>query len=115
MNKRRLIAAFVAFVLTIVVTAMWSASTIEREGDPDTNIIEDSGSSAGSATGKKKGGNKVVRIFAAPFKALGKLFSNKDDHKLRRMSEKDADNFESVGIARVEDSRSPAAKNNEAP
>ena len=35
MNKRRLLAIFVAFVVTIAVTAMWSASTIEREGDPD--------------------------------------------------------------------------------
>src|SRR5688572_25284921 len=112
MNKRRLLAVFVAFVLTIAVTAMWSASTIEREGDPDTNVIEDSGSSAGETTEKKKGGNKVARIFAAPFKALGKLFSNKDDHKFRRLSEKDADKFESVGVARVEDSRNPKAKNN---
>ena len=28
---------------------------------------------------KKKGGNKVARIFAAPFKAFGKLFKGKDD------------------------------------
>ena len=42
MNKRRLIAALIAFVLTIAVTGMWSAATIEREGDPDANAIEDS-------------------------------------------------------------------------
>jgi Tfp pilus assembly protein PilF len=111
MNKRRLLAIFVAFVLTIAVTAMWSASTIEREGDPDTNVIEDSGSSAGEITERKKSGNKVVRVIAAPFKALGRLFSNKDDHKFQRMTEKDAQKFESVGIARVDDSRSPAVKN----
>lgn len=110
MNKRRLIAIFVAFVLTIAVTAMWSASTIEREGDPDTNVIEDSGSAAGETTEKKKGGNKIARVFSAPFKALGKLFRNKDDHKLQRMSEKDAENFESVGVARVDDGRTSAAK-----
>jgi Tfp pilus assembly protein PilF len=106
MSKRRLLAIFVALVLTIAATAMWSASTIEREGDPDANVIEDSGSSAGGATEKKKTGNKVVRIFAAPFKALGKLFG-KDDHKFQRMTEKDGEKFESVGVARVEDSRSP--------
>ena len=111
MSKRRLLAIFVALVLTIAATAMWSASTIEREGDPDANVIEDSGSSAGGATEKKKNGNKVVRIFAAPFKALGRLFSNKDDHKFQRMTEKDAENFESVGVARVDDSRNPAVKN----
>src|SRR6267378_4502581 len=111
MSKRRLLAIFVALVLTIAATAMWSASTIEREGDPDANVIEDSGSPAGGVTEKKKNGNKVVRIFAAPFKALGRLFSNKDDHKFQRMTEKDAENFESVGVARVNDSRNPAMKN----
>lgn len=111
MCNRTLFAIFIAFVLTIGATAMWSASTIEREGDPDANVIEDSGSSAGKPTEKKKGGNKVARIFAAPFKALGKLFSNKDDHKFQRLTEKDAEKFESVGVARVDDSRNPAPKN----
>jgi Tfp pilus assembly protein PilF len=110
MNKRRLIAIFVAFLLTIAATAMWSASTTEREGDPDVNVIEDSGSSAGGLAEKKKNGNKVARIFAAPFKALGKLFSNKDDHKFQRMTARDAEKFESVGVARVDDSRSPETK-----
>lgn len=111
MRNRTLVAILIAFVLTIGVTAMWSATTIEREGDPDANVIEDSGSTAGAATEKKKSGNKVVRIFAAPFKALGKLFSHKDDHKFQRMTEKDAEKFESVGVARVDDIRSPAVKN----
>ncbi len=35
MRKRTIIAIFVALVLTIAATAMWSASTIERDGDPD--------------------------------------------------------------------------------
>ena len=47
MNKRRLLAILIAFLLMIAFTAMWSASTVEREGDPDTNVIEDSGSAAG--------------------------------------------------------------------
>ena len=111
MNKRRLLAIFVAFLLAIAFTAMWSASTIEREGDPDTNVIEDSGSAAGGTAEKKKDGNKIARVFAAPFKALGKLFSHKDNHKFQRMTEKDAEKFESVGVARVDDSRNPAPKN----
>ena len=108
MHKRRLIAILIAIAITFGVTAVWSASTIEREGDPDVNAIQDSGSSAGSAS-EKKGGNKVVRILAAPFKAFGKLFGHKD--RLQRMTEKDADNFESVGVARVDDSRYPDVKN----
>jgi Tfp pilus assembly protein PilF len=107
MNKRRLLAIFIAFVITLAASAMWSASTIEREGDPDANAIEDSGSEAGNTTDHKKSGNKVVRIFAAPFKAFGRLFSRKDGNKLQRMTEKDAEEFESVGISRVADSRTP--------
>src|SRR6266850_4778992 len=110
MSKRRILAILIAFVLTIVATAMWRASTTEREGDPDVNVIEDSGSSAGGLSEKKRDGNKVARIFAAPFKALGKLFGKKDDHKVQRMTEKDAEKFESVGIARVDDSRTPPPK-----
>ncbi|MDQ5844810.1 MAG: tetratricopeptide repeat protein [Acidobacteriota bacterium] len=115
MRARRIIAVFIAFVLTIGATAMWSASTVEREGDTDANAIEDSGTLAGSVDEdgnvkeRKKGGNRVVRVFAAPFKAFGRLFSNRDDKKLQRMSEKDAEKFETVGVARVEDSRTPQA------
>jgi len=109
MNKRRVIAILIAFVLTIAVTAMWSASTIEREGDPDVNVLEDSGSDAGSAQ-QKKGGNKVVKVLTSPFKAFGRLFGRKDNNKIERMSEKDGERFASVGISRVEDARNPEAR-----
>ncbi len=110
MSTRRLVAVLIAFILTIGATAMWSATTDERDGDSDVNAIEDSGSLAGDDADsgeapKKKKGNKVARIFAAPFKAFGKLFSRHDDNK-QRMSEKDSQGFTSVAVARVEDSRS---------
>jgi len=104
-----MIAIFVALVLTIAATAMWSASTIERDGDPDANVIEDSGSTAGAATETKKG-NKVGRVLAAPFKAIGKLFGHKE-HKLERMTEKDAEKFESAGVMRFENNRSAEHQN----
>jgi Tfp pilus assembly protein PilF len=103
MRIRTIIAVLIALVLLIAGTAMWSASTIERDGDPDANVIEDSGSVAGPATETKKG-NKVARVLA-PFKAFGKLFGHKDKNKLERMTEKDAEKFESVGVARVDDAR----------
>ncbi len=114
MKKRRIIAILIAFVLTVAVTAMWSATTVERDGDPDANVLEDSGSLAGDVNEngevtKKKGGNKVARIFAAPFKAFGKLFKGKDN-RVQRMTESDATKFESVGVARVDDSRYPDAR-----
>jgi Tfp pilus assembly protein PilF len=107
MRRRRLLAIVIAFVITMVATAMWSASTIEREGDPDVIAMEDAGSQAGNAGEKKKSGNKVVKIFTAPFKAFGRLFTHKDDNKPRRMTEKDAEKFENVGVTRVQDSRTP--------
>ena len=116
MKRRTLLAIFIAFVVTIGVTAVWSASTVERDGDSDANMLEDSGSAAGNidengeAPVKKKGGNKVVRAIAAPFKAFGRLFKGGDDNKLQRVSEEDAKRFESVGVTRVEDSRTPAMK-----
>jgi Flp pilus assembly protein TadD len=108
MSKRRLIAILIAFVLTIAASAMWSASTTEREGDADANAIEDTGSAAGAS--EHKSGNKVVKIFAAPFKAFGRLFSHKDHNKPERMTEKDAEKFESVGVSHVDDSRTPEPK-----
>ena len=104
MNKRRIIAILVAFIITIAASAMWSASTIEREGDPDANVLEDSGSEAGTTSESKKGGgNRVVKVLKAPFKAFGRLFGRGgDDHKLRRMTDDDADKFATVGVERVE-------------
>jgi len=110
MNKRRIIAIFIAFLVTIAASAMWSASTIEREGDPDAIVLEDSGSEAGEAQPKKKGGNKVVKVITAPFKAFGRLFGRKDENRLQRMTEKDAERFESVGVTRIEDARNQGIK-----
>jgi Tfp pilus assembly protein PilF len=112
MNKRRLIAVLIAFVLTVAATAMWSASTDGREGDPDAIVLEDSGAEAGSIDApRKKGGNKVVKVLAAPFKAFGKLFGGGDDkNKIHRMTEKDAERFQAAGVTRIEDARTPGIK-----
>lgn len=111
MNTRRLIAVLIAFVLTIFATAMWSASTDEREGDPDAIVLEDSGSEAGSTDEPRKKGNKVVKVLAAPFKAFGKLFGRGNDkNKIHRMTEKDAERFETAGITRIEDARNTTTK-----
>ena len=112
MNKRRIIAILIAFVLTIAATAMWSAATIQREGDPDANVLEDSDSDAGPQLQEKKG-NKIVKVLAAPFRAFGSLFKHKDKNKLQRMNEKDAERFESVGVTRVDDARSETAQASE--
>lgn len=110
MNKRRLLAVLIAFVLTIAATAMWSASTIQREGDPDANVLEDSGSEAGVQP-QKKGGNKVVKVLAAPFKLFGKVFGGGDEkNKVYRMTEKDAEKFATAGVTKIEDARHQSTK-----
>jgi len=110
MNKRRIIAILIALVVTIAATAMWSASTIEREGDPDAIVLEDSGAEVGVQP--KKGGNKIVKVIAAPFKAFGRLFGRggNDENKLHRMTEKDAERFESVAVTRIDDARNQSEK-----
>ncbi|HEX3184497.1 MAG TPA: tetratricopeptide repeat protein [Pyrinomonadaceae bacterium] len=109
MKKRRLIAIVIAFIVTMAATAMWSASTIMREGDPDAMVLEDSGSEAGTTEDQqpqKKGGNKVLKVVTAPFRAVGRLFGGgSKENKIERMTEKDAERFESVGVTRVEDAR----------
>jgi Flp pilus assembly protein TadD len=105
MTKRTIIAILIAFTLTFGVTALWSAAeTNVREGDTDTNIIEQNGAEAGKAK-KKKGG--VISAIKAPFKAIGKLFGRGgDDGRVQRLTEKDVEKFEASGVSRIEDSRS---------
>jgi Flp pilus assembly protein TadD len=105
MKKRTIIAILLAFTLTFGVSALWNeALTNVREGDTDTNIIEQNGAEAGKVKNKK--GNAVVSALKAPFKAIGKLFGRgKSDDRLQRLTEKDVEKFESAGVARVEDSR----------
>jgi hypothetical protein len=84
MSKRRIIAILIALVLTLAATAMWTASTIERDGDPDAIVLDDSGSEVGaSVEPKKKGGNKVVKVLTAPFKAVGRLFGASRSRELK--------------------------------
>jgi Flp pilus assembly protein TadD len=106
MNTRRVITIFVTFTLVICATALWDAQGDERDGDTSANVVASSGSEAGAdaAAPKKKGGGLFGKIFKAPLKAVGKIFGKGDDDaKLARMTEKDAEKFESVGVVRVED------------
>src|SRR5215207_4791197 len=105
MNTRRVIIIFATFALIVSVTALWDAQGDERDGDTATNVVAASGSEAGAEVkAPKKKGGIFGKIFKAPFKAVGKLFGKDGDGKgLTRMTEKDAENFESAGVLRVED------------
>ncbi len=106
MNTRRVIIIVFAFALIVSATALWDVSGDERDGDTAANVVAASGAEAGSdaQAPKKKGGGLFGKILKAPFKAVGRMFGKGDDDgKLARMSERDAERFESVGVMRVED------------
>jgi Flp pilus assembly protein TadD len=107
MTKRRLVAILMVFTVVFSVAALWSAQGDERDGDASANIVSADGSLVGTQDEKKKDGNKVAKIFKAPFKAFGKLFGRKSDNKVARMSEEDAKNFESTAVVRIQDKNSP--------
>lgn len=107
MNTRRVVIIFATFALIVSATALWDAQGDERDGDTATNVVAASGTEAGSdakAPTKKKGG-LFGKIFKAPFKAVTKLFGKDgdDDKGIARMTERDAERFESAGVVRVED------------
>jgi tetratricopeptide (TPR) repeat protein len=56
---------------------------------------------------ESKGGNKFVGALKFPFKAIGRIFGagKKNDKKLQRLSRKDVEKFESIGMSRVIDAR----------
>jgi Flp pilus assembly protein TadD len=105
MNTRRVIIIFVTFALVVSATALWDASGDERDGDTAANVVTSAGAAAGTEAPapKKKGGGLFGKILKAPFKAVGKIFGKGGDGKLARMTEKDGERFESVGVVRVED------------
>src|SRR5215211_1737887 len=98
MRTRRVIIIFLAFALLVSATALWDASGDERDGDTATNVVATSGAEAGSAAAapKKRGGGLFGKILKAPFKAVGKIFGRDDEGKIARMTEKDAERFEST-------------------
>lgn len=110
MHQRRIIAATLAFVLTIGLTAFWSAEGDEHEGDTAANIVAaneaPTGQSDEATTQPKKKGNRFARFFKAPFKAVGKIFKGgNSDGRPERLTEKDVKRFETVGVLKVEERR----------
>lgn len=108
MLKRRLVTFALVFVVGFSVAALWSVEGDEREGDTETRVVAASGAEVGAEASEpekpKRKGNRFFRALKSPFKAVGKLFDRDGgDGKLARMTEKDAERFESVGVVRVDD------------
>jgi Flp pilus assembly protein TadD len=107
MNTRRVVIIFAAFALLVSATALWDAQGDERDGDTATNVVAASGAEAGAdaPAPKKKGGGLFGKILKAPFKAVGRLFGREGgaDGRVARMTERDAERFQSAAVVRVED------------
>jgi Flp pilus assembly protein TadD len=104
MVKRLLIV--VSLTLVLVASAVPNRSVQGVLMTPEEIAVLDA-ASQDVDSGQSKNGNTFVRVLKAPFKAIGRIFGigKKDDNKLERLSRKDVKKFESVGTARLVDSR----------
>ena len=103
MLKRTCLVLFLAATLVFGISGLRSAQTIVLSDEEVASLNQADTSS--SALAVKQGGNGLIRIFKAPFKAIGRLFGRgkKDDNKLHRLTEKDVEHFESAKFTRVTD------------
>jgi len=95
-------------VLSLLVLVT-SAMSIPKVGGvlmtPDEEVLVEA-TSQDAQRAESKSGNKFVSVLKAPFRAIGRLFgAGKDDKKLQRLSRKDVEKFEAVGMTRVIDAR----------
>ena len=96
-------------VLSLLVLVTSAMSVPRVRGvlmTPDEDAMFEA-ASQGVEKSEKKRGNKFVGALKAPFKAIGRIFGagKNDDKKLERLSRKDVEKFEAVGMTRVIDAR----------
>ena len=82
----------------------------EDSAAADSNADGKTKDSTGASTQKK--GNGFVRALSAPFRALGRLFGgggkkNDQQQQARRISDKEAEKFESTKLERIKDATTP--------
>ena len=102
MIKRTVI---VLSLLVLVTSAMSIPRVRGVLMTPDENAVLEAASQDVEKS-EKKSGNKFVGALKYPFKAIGRIFgAGKNDKKLERLSRKDVEKFEAVGMTRVIDAR----------
>src|SRR5262245_48551039 len=96
-------SAIVLLLMLLLVTAAVPNRSVHSilltEGD--VAVLNTTTSRDGSKEDKK--GNGLVGVLKAPFKAIGRLFGGGKKEKLARLSEKDVKQFETKGLARIND------------
>ena len=96
-------------VLSILVLVTSAMSVPRVRGvlmTPDEEVMLGAASQDAEKS-ESKGGNKFVGALKFPFKAIGRIFGagKKDDKKLQRLSRKDVEKFEALGMTKVIDAR----------
>ena len=89
---------------SVVTAGGFDWSSVALDESESTTEVNDNSSDTTNASPKKKG-NGFVRALGAPFRALGRLFGGgkKNDQQARRISDKDAEKFESTKLTRIKD------------
>src|SRR5690349_7474300 len=80
----------------------------DNSATADSNTDGTTKDSADASTQKK--GNGFVRALGAPFRAIGRLFGGgkkNDQQQARRISNKEAEKFESTTLTRIKDANTP--------
>ena len=104
MFQRSLIVGLLTLVL--VVSAVPGALVRGVHTTPEEQATLDA-ASQDVVKSESKNGNKFVSALKFPIKAIGRLFGagKKDDNKLQKLSRKDVEKFEAVGMSKVIDAR----------
>lgn len=102
MFKRTVI---VLSLLVLVTSAMSVPKVRSVLMTPDEEVMLEAASQDAQKP-ESKGGNKFISVLKAPFKAIGRIFgAGKDDKKLQKLSRKDVEKFEAIGMTKVIDAR----------
>ncbi|HET9710737.1 MAG TPA: tetratricopeptide repeat protein [Pyrinomonadaceae bacterium] len=102
MFKRTVI---VLSLLVLVTSAMSVPKVRSVLMTPDEEVMLEAASQDVEKS-ESKGGNKFIGALKFPFKAIGRIFgAGKDDKKPQRLSRKDVEKFEAVGMTKVIDAR----------
>lgn len=104
MIRRTFLVLFLAATLIFGLSGVRSAHSIVLSDDEVVALSQTDGSVA-ELGAKQGGGNGLIRVLKAPFKAIGRLFGRgkKNDNKLHRLSEKDVKHFEAAQVTRFVD------------
>jgi len=119
MSKRIFASTFISIALLLafvphhsIATAGvfdWSALVTGEAVADSTAADSNNDTTKDSADANKKGGNGFVRVLSAPFRAIGRLFGGgkKNEQQARRISNKEAGEFESTPVTRIKDANTP--------